>query len=148
MSKKPKSEPMIIAAPVKREFGEGITVDDYRKLRSDKGGNARGNKFNAQKTSYNGVMYDSKLEASYAFRLDTSRKAAGKDRVVNIERQKKYSFDLNGKHICSYVLDFMVTFADGRVEYHEVKGFETRESSIKRKLMKAFYNIDLKVIKQ
>ena len=131
----------------KKAFGEGISVKTKVEVAHHKHMAGR-NKFQAQKTTYNGVLYDSKIEAAYAARLDVLRKAAGKDKVVNVERQKKFSFDHGGVHICSLIIDFVVHFADGRVEYHEVKGFETRESSIKRKLAKAFYGLEIKVIKQ
>lgn len=131
------------------EFGEGISAAKFKELTKKSHTHQAGrNKFNAQKTSYNGVMYDSKVEAAYAAKLDILRKAPGAERVVNVERQVKFPFDYNGKHICSYQADFVITYADGRKEYHEVKGFETRESVIKRKLMDAFYGIKVKVVKQ
>lgn len=121
-------------------FGQGIALE---KLPAKQ----KHNKYNAIKTMYNGVLYDSKHEASYAQRLDTLRKAANpKDRVAEIERQVKFSFDHNGFHICSMVVDFKITFGDGRVEYHDPKGKETREASIKKKLAKAFYGIDVKFV--
>jgi hypothetical protein len=131
----------------KKEFGEGISVKP-EVLQKHHLHMAGRNKFQAQKTMYNGVMYDSKIEAAYAARLDVLRKASGADKVVDVERQKKFSFDHGGVHICSLIIDFVVKYADGRTEYHEVKGFETRESSIKRKLAKAFYGLEIKVIKQ
>jgi hypothetical protein len=130
------------------KFGEGISVEQFKKeVKRHQHASGR-NKFNAMKVSYGGVMYDSKAEAGYAMKLDLLKKAPGADKVVSYERQVKFSFDHNGKHICSYQCDFVVTFGDSRVEYHEVKGYETRESSIKRKLMEAFYGVKIKVIKQ
>ena len=105
------------------------------------------NKYNAIKTMYNGQLYDSKHEAAYAQHLDVLRKASDpKKRVADIERQVKFSFDHNGFHICSLIVDFKITYADGRVEYHDPKGKETREASIKKKLAKAFYGIDVKFV--
>lgn len=132
------------------EFGEGISIEKFKELqkKSDKGGNARRNKYNAQKTMYNGVMYDSKWESRVAYKLDMLRKAEGKDRVTDIERQVHFSFDHNGVHICKYVCDFKVTFADGRIEYWDAKGVEMREGRIKMKLMEAYYGIKVKLIKE
>jgi len=152
----------------KRKFGDPIPVEEYRKMvqsggekrafgegtgpqvqqKSDKGGNKRRNKFNAQKTSYNGILYDSKLEARVAFKIDALTKAAGNDRVVNVERQVAYSFDYNGTHICKYVCDFVITFVDGRKEWWDAKGVEMREGKIKCALMLAFYGITVKLIKE
>ena len=132
----------------KKEFGEGISVSDYKKLRSDKGGNKR-NKYNAQKTMYNGVMYDSKLEAKLAGNLDVMKKrGSGKDKITDIQRQVAFSFDHNGVHICKYVCDFVVTYADGRKEHLDAKGVEMREGRIKSKLMLAFYGITVKLVKE
>jgi len=133
----------------KKEFGEGIVpVAEYNKLKSDKGGNKR-NKYNAQKTMYEGVLYDSKLEARVAYRLDLMKKrGAGKEKVSDIKRQVAFSFDLNGVHICKYVCDFVVTFADGHIEHWDAKGVEMREGRIKSKLMLAFFGITVKLIKE
>lgn len=132
----------------KKVFGEGISVQEFRdKVKSDKGGNKR-NKYNAVKTMYNGVMYDSKLEARVAHRIDLMKKAAGKERVADVERQVAFSFDYNKIHICKYVCDFVITFADGHKEYWDAKGVEMREGRIKSKLMLAFYGITVKLVKE
>ena len=82
----------------------------------------------------------SKLEASYAALFDASRKASlKKDRVVDVKRQVKVSFDLNGVHICNYYMDFVVMYADGREEWVEVKGYETDIWKMKAKMFRAFY---------
>jgi hypothetical protein len=132
----------------KKVFGEGISQTP-EKVKSDKGGNARRNKYNAQKTMYNGVLYDSKLEARVAYRIDMQMKtAAGKDKITQVERQVVFSFDHNGVHICKYVCDFVLTFADGHKEWWDAKGMELREGRIKSKLMQAYYGITVKLIKE
>lgn len=131
----------------KRVFGEAVTAGETQK--SDKGGNARRNKYNAQKTSYKGVMYDSKLEARVAYRIDLMmERGAGAEKVASVERQVAFSFDHNGTHICKYVCDFVLTFADGHKEWWDAKGVEMREGRIKSKLMLAFYGITVKLIKE
>jgi hypothetical protein len=97
---------------------------------------------------YEGVMYDSKLEARVAHRIDQMKKAQGKERVTAVERQVSYSFDLNGIHICKYVCDFVITFGDGRKEWWDAKGAEMREGRIKSKLMLAFFGITVKLVKE
>lgn len=94
------------------------------------------NKYKAKKQTYNGYSYDSKLEASYAMELDLLIKAGEVDKW---ERQHKISIDINGVHICNYFIDFKVYFVDGRIEYHEVKGYETDVWKLKWKLSKALY---------
>jgi hypothetical protein len=46
---------------------------------------------------------------------------------------------VNGKHIANYFCDFLVTFEDGREEWHEVKGFQTEVWRLKEKLFRAIY---------
>jgi hypothetical protein len=93
-------------------------------------------KYKAVKQSYNGYNYDSKLEANYASQLDLLIMAK---EVEKWERQYKISIDVNDVHICNYFIDFKVWFTDGRVEYHEVKGYETEVWKMKWKLSKALY---------
>lgn len=97
----------------------------------------RRSKFNAKKTISGGVRYDSKFEATYAEQLEW-RKRAGE--IVNIERQVKISLNVNGVHICNYIADFLVTLKDGRRQYHECKGFMTKDAAIKMKLVQALKN--------
>ena len=94
------------------------------------------NKYKAKKASFNGRVYDSGLEADHAANLDFLLKAGI---VTDIKPQYKISLDINGVHIANYFIDFMVEFKDGRVEYHEVKGFETDLWRLKWRLTKAIY---------
>lgn len=101
-------------------------------------------KYHNVPTVYDGRTYHSRKEADYAKFLDASRRAVKlRDRVTKIEPQVRYPFKVNDVLICTYVLDFRVTYADGRVEHVDVKGFATGVYQIKRKLMRACYGIDL-----
>ena len=99
----------------------------------------KGNKYRNVRQTYNGHNYDSKMEAQVAFNLDTMKKAVGREKVTNWERQYKISLDVNGVHIANYFIDFMVEFEDGRKEFWEVKGMETDLWKLKWKLTKALY---------
>ena len=105
-------------------------------------------KYHAKRTVYDGVRYDSKREAQHAAKLDLLRKAKPfGSRVVDLLRQARYPLRVNDVLVCTYVADFWVKFGDGRVELHEVKGYETREWKLKRKLFEALYpDVVLKVI--
>ena len=105
---------------------------------------SRRNKYNNKKSSYNGVVYDSKAEADYAEFLDISRHA--KDpaaKVISWERQVRYRFEVNEVHVGDYYLDFLVEYADGRVEHVDVKGVRTGVYKLKKKLMLACHGIGL-----
>ena len=80
-------------------------------------GQYRKNKYGNKKTVYNGIKYDSKKEAEYAFRLDVLKKSG---EVNRWERQINYKLEVQGIKICSYRLDFKVYYSDGRIEYVDV----------------------------
>jgi len=107
----------------------------------------RANKFGAKKTVWNGIQYDSKLEAGYAHDLDLLKKAG---QVKDIQRQVRFSLDVNKIHIANYIADFVVTLPNGQKQVHETKGFSTDVFRMKWKLMEALYGdeYDLLLIKQ
>lgn len=101
-------------------------------------------KYGSVKTEYNGRTYDSKLEANFAAELDMSRKATDpKVRPVKIEPQVRFPLKIKGKLICTYVLDFRVTYADKHIEHIDVKGVMTDVYKIKKKMMKVCWGIDI-----
>lgn len=109
------------------------------------------NKYRNKKTEYNGVKYDSKKESEYAFKLDILKNAKDiTERVLDIERQVTYKLQVNAIHICKYILDFKVTFADGRIEYIDVKGYKKGGAysifKIKKSLMEACHGILIKEV--
>ena len=105
----------------------------------------KANKFGAVKQEYNGHKYDSKREAAHAQYLDLLIKAK---EVKSWDRQVKIPLAVNGVHLCNYFMDFVVEFTDGRIEYHEVKGYEKELWKLKWKLAHALYpDIDFKLIK-
>ena len=98
---------------------------------------------------YKGVVYDSKLEKEYRGKLELLKMATTeKNRVVSIEEQVPYPFVINDVKVCTYLLDFKVTFADGRVEFIDVKGVKTDVYRIKSKLLLAIYGIKIKEVKK
>lgn len=118
--------------------------DEFKDTKPGKRG-----KYNSVSATYDGRTYHSRAEALYAAELDTLKRAyMPADRVVSWEPQVKVSLDVNGQHITNYYCDFVVHFADGRTEWHEVKGYATAEWLLKEKLFRAIYpDRILKVIK-
>lgn len=97
-------------------------------------------KYGNKTCQYAGATYHSRLEAAFAMELDQLRRARlKKDRVQDWKRQVKVSLDVNGSHICNYYVDFFVTYADGREEWVEVKGFTTPDWKLKERLFRAIY---------
>lgn len=103
----------------------------------------RGNKYGAKKKEYGGRMYMSKKEAGYAQELELRRKAG---EILEIVPQYRLSLDVNGFHICNYIVDFYCIMADSSIELHEVKGFETDLWRFKWKLTEALYGKEYKLV--
>jgi hypothetical protein len=117
----------------------------YQKINT---GKSSGNKYGAKKTEYNGRTFDSKKEAQYAAQLDMLRNAANPaDRVTGVQYQVPMPLAVDGKQIGKYILDFEVTYADGRREHVDVKGMKSgcayQFFKWKKKHVKAQYGIDI-----
>ena len=100
------------------------------------------NKYRNIKSEYGGVRYDSKAEATFARELDLRMHAQGKDKVESWERQIPIKLIVNDQLICTYKVDFLVRYADGRKEMVEVKGYWTPEAKLKLKLFRATFLLD------
>lgn len=76
-------------------------------------------KFRNKPTVYNGRTYHSKKEAEHAAFLDMCMKAQNPaQRVVHWIPQVSITF----KSGVRMIVDFLVLYADGHYEFHEVKG--------------------------
>lgn len=102
------------------------------------------NKFHAQKTVVNGVVYDSKKESKRALELEYLEKAGN---IKNLERQKRFVLqegfvNNEGKKIrpISYLADYYYE-KDGQKVVEDVKSPATRTQvyMIKKKLFQFKY---------
>lgn len=104
----------------------------------------KGNKFKAQKTTYNGQIFDSKKEATRAYELNALLR---QKEIASFERQIKFDITINGMKVCTYIADFRVVYPDGHVEIEDVKGYKKGSAysvfRLKKKLMKATHGIDI-----
>lgn len=115
-------------------------------------------KYNANRIRSGELLFDSTAEWRQWVTLNLMRKAEDpRLRVIDIQRQVSYRMEVNGHLITTYRADFVVTYADGRVEVQDVKnpylaqgkGKSTPAGQIfqlKRKLMAAIHGIEIKVI--
>lgn len=94
----------------------------------------RGNKYKAERQTFDGRSYHSKKEADYAVQLAWLKKAG---EIKEIIPQYKLDLRVNGIHITNYFIDFKVIFTDGHTELVEVKGFATDVWLLKWKLTEA-----------
>lgn len=105
----------------------------------------RPKKYGNVSCSVDGKRFDSRREADYYGQLKLEKRGR---LIVDFERQVSFDLDVNGKHICRHVVDFLVTLPGGVKEVREVKGFETPEWNLKRKMFEAIYpNIQYRVVR-
>lgn len=105
----------------------------------------RRNKYGAKKVTIDGITFDSKAEARYYQRLKLLQKSGEIkkfDRQVPFELVPKYISPGSGKTVRSvkYVVDFVITYSDGRQEIIDVKGTETSVFKLKAKLFMHKFN--------
>lgn len=112
------------------------------------------NKYHAQTTTYNGLSYDSKLEASHAMELDMRLKAgeiksverqvrveincawySGKPTLTLVKRLALKEEGIEFEKICDLIMDFVVYNNDGSITYFESKGYPTELWKNKWKLL-------------
>jgi hypothetical protein len=93
-----------------------------------------------QKSGYYNIKkqggYDSKFEAGYAQGLNLRIKA--KD-IKSYDEQVVLDLNVNGYHVCTYKIDFIIHHNDGSTEYVETKGYPTPVWRLKWKLFEALY---------
>lgn len=109
------------------------------------------NKYGARATQFAREAFDSIAERNYFVYLKSLQQGG---EVAQIERQPKYILqeafrNAEGKHRAAikYTADFKVTYADGRVEVVDVKGFAARDFSLRKRMFEKRYGVALKVVK-
>lgn len=107
------------------------------------------NKYNAKKTIYKGIIYDSKYEATRAYELDMLERAG---HIKDLERQKRFILqegyiNNKGENIrpISYIADFSYIDSKGNKIVEDTKGLETEVFRIKKKMFEYKYN-DIKFV--
>lgn len=94
----------------------------------------------------NGKTYASRKEMLYRSALNVMSRAADvKKRVICIEEQVPFKLEIGTNIICKYILDFRVTYGDGRMDHIDVKGYKKGTAyeifRIKKNLMRALLDI-------
>ena len=99
-------------------------------------------KYNAKKTIVDGIEFDSKLESEYYLLLKQLQQE-GKVKEFTLQPffTLQAGFHKNGKFIrpIVYKADFEIEYANGYKEIVDVKGFETTDFKIKKKLFESRY---------
>jgi len=116
-----------------------MSQKEYRKLI---GKQTKPNKYRNIKTDVDGITFDSKAEAR---RYSELKMLADADEIMGFGLQP--SFVLPGG--IRYRPDFIVCGNDGTVWLEDVKGVETQEFKLKKKLWDSHYTwLELRVIKR
>ena len=95
-----------------------------------------GSKFHNIPSQYKGRLYHSKKEAEYAMILDDMIKTG---EIEGWQPQYSLSLNVNEKHICNYIADFLVLKKELVYEIHETKGYFTDTAKIKWRLAQVLY---------
>ena len=82
--------------------------------------------------------YASKFEAGIALDYAFEKKAK---KIKDFKTQVTIPLDVNGYHICNYIIDFVVEHLDGTKEYVEAKGYKFPTWVIKWKLFEAIMSV-------
>lgn len=116
-----------------------LTEKQARKLLGDKyPGPEKKHKYNAIRTTIDGITFDSQREADYYAELKLLLKAGV---ITRIDLQPEFilqpEFKYRGKKYrpIIYRADFKVYYHDGREEIVDVKGHKTKEYQLKKKLL-------------
>ena len=99
-------------------------------------------KYHNQKTTIDGITFDSKKEAEYYCELKLRKRAK---EIKDFDLQPKFvlqeGFTKNGKRYreIAYIADFLIEHNDGRKEIVDTKGYKTDEFRLKQKLFEKKY---------
>lgn len=103
------------------------------------------NKYNAHRTIVDGVTFASKKEARRYGELRLLQKSGD---INQLRCHPSFGIVVGGKHICTVVLDFGYNDRLLGTIYEDVKSSATNTavSKLKRKLLKAMYDIDVTLV--
>ena len=97
------------------------------------------NKYRNVKTEVDGIVFHSKREAARYTDLKLLERAG---QIKDLRIQVPFLFELNDVRICKYFADFVYR-ENGKEIVEDCKGKRTKDYMIKRKLMKAFFAIEI-----
>jgi len=96
-------------------------------------------KYKNIKTVVDGITFDSKAEAKRYTELKRLQLA---EEISDLRLQVRYDFEFNGVKLGFYKADF-VYIKDCKEVVEDKKGFKTPVYNLKKKMMKAFYGVDI-----
>lgn len=130
-----RSSPASSTNLARHESVGSISAAEYKAL-----GAKKSSKYKNKWEIVDGIKFRSKREARRYVDL-VKLQASGV--IERLERQPRYRMDINGVHVCTYVADFRYVTPGAGTTVEDVKGAKTYVYTIKKKLMKALYSIDV-----
>lgn len=116
---------------------EIISADDYNELTKQE----TPRKYHNEPIKVDGIRFDSKAEARRYGELRLMQDAG---KIYGLVHHPSYPISIDDCFICKYIADFAYLDIDtDRLIIEDVKGVRTQAYQIKKKLMKALYNIDI-----
>ena len=109
------------------------------------------NKYGNKKVEVDGIKFDSKHEAEYYLHL---KKLKEECKIKDFRLQQKFelqpSFKKYGKthRAITYTVDFAIYHNNGEVEYIDVKGMETQQGIMRKKMFDYLYPETLKWVQK
>lgn len=97
-------------------------------------------KFKAKPKTIGNIRFASKKEAGYYEKL---LKRTGPDKEVLFFHMQVPIVLKGGSR---YIVDFQEFHNDGTVHYVDVKGYETKEFKLKKKMVEAMYPIEIEIV--
>ena len=102
----------------------------------------RRNKYGAKKVTHDGITFDSQIEGQRYLMLKDLQE---KGEIYGLERQPKFEMYVKGTYIGKYTADFDYYDDSGRV-VEDVKGMAPDAAvSLRLKLVRALYGIDVQI---
>ena len=98
------------------------------------------NKYGAVKAKVDGVVFDSIKESKRYVALKMLQNLG---EISELKIQVSFDLMVNGFKVSKYVADFTYKTGDGNRTVEDCKGVLTPVYRLKKKLMKAIYNIDI-----
>lgn len=123
------------------DYVEYVTKEEYEAMVKGKGRN----KYNAKKTTIDGIKFDSLLEGRRYQYLKVLEQAG---EIRNLTCHPFWNIEVCGDRICKYTADFKYwDCRSGKEVIEDTKGRKTRDYVIRVKLLKAVHKITVVEVK-
>jgi hypothetical protein len=120
-----------------------MTAAEYKAKNGFEPGKPKPSKYNAQPTEVDGIRFASRAEAKRYHQLKAFQEMG---RIQNLKLQVPFICEVNRRVVCKYIADF-VYVEDGRRVVEDVKGMLTPLYKLKKRLMEACHNVEIREVK-